>query len=276
MAEETKTEQAVSGLRDAAVEAIREKAHAPHGELELPGGYLHQTEDGETDLFNVVRMREMTGYEEDILLDSKTVPEERIGRVLWRCVEEFRSESGGVLTEKNAIRKAVEALPAGDRLAMLLFLRSISVGDEYMFEVSCPGCGRSSRHTVLLSEVLAEAKPMQDPKVRQYDVSLPTGRVVTMKVMDAVSERVVTQALRRGQDVETARLKARVVSIDGERATVKDLKALATRDRNALRRAFETKEGGIETEVAVTCGACGREFVADIDIGQRDFFFPAE
>jgi hypothetical protein len=257
------------------------------GDFKLPCGYV----DAKGKVFNRVYLREMTGVEDDILDDDELNVSERMSRVITNCVEKFTSGSTdqpNVIEDKGMIAAAVaDTLKPGtglplsipDRMAALLFIRRLSVGDVYNFERKCPECGKVSKnkHVNLSTLQIVFCK---DPAKRRVKVKLPrSGKEAVLKVLSASGERRVAELRPTQKDVKTAAILARLESLDGKPLSGDDqkdmelVKSLPIVDRRLIISTFNVMEGTIETEVEVKCNSavCGAEFKFDLDLGQVFF-----
>lgn len=125
-----------------------------------------------------------------------------------------------------------------------------------------------------LSEL--EIREMTDPKVRFYEVELPSSKKkVRMKVLTGRGEEAISKAASRGKDIITTAIFCRIESIDDKPGTMKDLKRLVLSDRNFLRDQWEGHEGGVDTEVTIECPNCDFEYDTELDISQMGFFNPS-
>jgi hypothetical protein len=246
------------------------------GELLLVGGFIDIGGNGEQTLLNRVVLREMSGHEEDMLTNSKIDLSRRFQNILAECMERIGDGKGKWITDKSKMHGIVDGLTIGDRSQMLLHLRIISVypdGETYTFRVNCGNCGNEIRHTVDLSKCKQEHMP--NAMMRVYDETLPSLKTVRCRVMLGRHERIVDEAQQVGQNILSAAIMARVLEINGKPATMASIKDLSTKDRSFLRQKFDDIEGGIETTTMIRCGNCGSRFEGEIDISQRDFFFPS-
>jgi hypothetical protein len=123
--------------------------------VRLPGGF-----QVEGDLIREVELREMSGEEEEIIVDQRKVeggkgrfsrsPNERMTAILARCTTRI----GELVCEDNrdpekASQKTFwdlwhDAL-TGDRGVAIVRLRQLSLGDKYVFPETCPMCKREMR-----------------------------------------------------------------------------------------------------------------------------------
>lgn len=247
------------------------------GAVNLVGGYVEtDTQTGEQRLLNVAIMREMNGHDEDMLTNSKIDMSRRFHNVLASCLTRIGDGKGRWITDEKQMSHVVDNLTIGDRSQLLLHLRVISVypeGETYTFRIQCGNCGAEIRHTVDLSKV--KTVPMSNPMKRIYDALLPSGMSVRCRVMLGQHERILDEAQQVGQNILSAAIMARVLEVNGKPISMATVKDMSARDRNFLRQKFDEVEGGVETTTAIRCGSCGARFEGEIDISQRDFFFPS-
>ncbi len=252
-------------------------------EFTLPGGFIYMNE-----VFDKVMLREISGEEEDVLAAKNMTTTVKMDTVLSNCIEKlFREHPEGAdpeegkapieITEKGLMRKAVQGMTIGDRVMLILALRRISLGDEYLFQVSCPDqteCKNRFTANVFLSEL--PEKPMDDKMKRNFDLELPSGMTAKIRILEGRDESAVSRHKDLKQDILTTALSLRVSEINGEKADMTVLKKLGMKDRNFIRNSFDKHDGGVETTIDVVCPNCGREFTMDVDVGQQGFFFPSE
>lgn len=251
--------------------------------IKLMSGFL----DPDTGmLFDKVKVRDIGGDEEDILADKSVPFRVRLEAVMAGCALEFlpsdedkeKHPNVESISSQKGILRAVEGLTAYDRTAMLIDLRSISPGPWFHFETKCPNrvpqCGAMQTKSVLLSEMPRQIP--EDVRLREYEVTISKGRVVKMRVMLGAHEEQLEKLTDDGHNLFTAALLVRIVSIDGEKPTLKSVKALNSADRNKLRWAVSKREGKIDTSIVVKCASCGYEYEEEVTVGSFDFFFPSE
>jgi hypothetical protein len=239
---------------------------------ELPCGHL----DAAGTVHSSYVVNEMTGTEEDLLAGKGPVIP-RLNRVIGNCLVSL-----GAITARADLQAAASALTSMDRMVLLIALRRASLGDAYDMKIACPACHKVAAFAVDLSGLAIT--PMPDRAVRVFTEPLPSGRVATWHVMGVVDEEWAARKRRGNEDdLLTLALLARVsqvgaVALDREggwAAARAALKALPARDREALRRAFDAREGGVDDEVAFACEGCGHEWTAQLDVAQPGFFFPS-
>jgi hypothetical protein len=239
--------------------------------IELPAGYIH--EDGELHV-NAV-LREMKGSEEE-LLASKGPTVTRINTIIGNCLVQI-----GTISDKSLLRKITNDLTAQDRMAILLGLRRVSLGDFYDCKVTCPECNISQHVTINLSEI--EISPMPNRMERDMTDTLPSGKEVKWHVIRSEDEEWLVEQRKKQKDLLTLHLLSRIDSIDDEkldrknkyRDAINTLKDLSIRDRTALRDLFDKKEDNIDTLVEFECEKCGHQWEGKLDVAQPTFFFPS-
>lgn len=238
---------------------------------ELPCGYL----DSEGKVHSSFIVGEMTGEEEDLLAGQGNVLS-RLNKVILNCLDQL-----GELVERPKISQAVGKLTAVDRMYLLIAIRRASLGNEFNMEFTCSSCGHKSKASLNLAGL--EVTKMEDPTIRSFESNLVSGKVVHWKVMDGRDEDWLQTMQKKGRDILTMAMLARVTKIDDkevDRSNVQRaseiLKRLTLRERNEIRSLFRGKEGSIDTQVEYECPACSAESNYDLDVGQPSFFFPVE
>jgi hypothetical protein len=234
------------------------------GVYDLPCGYL----DEAGNLFTDIAVREITGVEEDMLANPKTLPVKKINELLSRCIERI-----GPITDRGRISQIALDLTIGDRAFLMFAIRRISLGDEYPFKDKCPKCEVEKLYTVDLGAL--EPKKMPDAKKRIFDLTLPSGKLARIHPMTGKDEERLAKFDKNKNDTLSLSILMRMEMLDGKPPTLADVKSLGIRDRNFLRDQFEECEGGLDTEIDMECSECGHEFKRDVDVGQAGFFFPS-
>jgi len=236
------------------------------GVYTLPCGWI----DPEGELVTDVQIREMTGNEEDMMASTKIQPHEKVTLLLAGCTERL-----GSVTDKGKLTRLMDDLTLGDRLYLLFAIRRTTLGDELPVRETCPECGDRSLYVLDLSELKVE--PMADPKKRVFDVKLPSGVDARFRVSTGDGERKALKFTKKGgTDALSLALLMRLELLNGEPPNLKGVKDLSLKDRLKLREEFQKVEGGIDTALDLECPACSHEWEEDIDIGNRNFFFPSE
>jgi len=232
--------------------------------IELPCGLLVDQV-----LHKSAKVREITGAEEDLLANDKIPNNRKMDELLISCTEAL-----GPYGTIHELRHHIPNLLIGDRVALLLAIRRVSLGDLFPFRVTCPNpeCKKESLFDVNLGDL--EVKEMPIPEKRVYTIETPRKVVVVWHPMNGVGEAKLASTKDREARVTMSML-ARIDTIDGKPATLDLLKRMGTSERSFIREAFEEAEGGVDTGVELTCPYCDHEFATDLEIGQRGFFFPS-
>lgn len=265
-------------IEEAKIETAKGKRHymdVGPGALavDLPCGYIDP--DGKHHQTLVVT--EMTGYEEDILAGKGPIVP-RLNHIISNCTKQF-----GDISKKATIRMAVAELTAIDRMAALITIRRVSLGDAYDVKVTCPSsdCKEISNFSLDLSEVEMIEMPNQLERVTES--TLASGKIVKWHIMTAKDEEWLTKKQKRKEDMLTLAMMSRVDAIDdydlgreqNYKTVLAKLKSLTMKERTEIRELFEGAEGKVDTDVEFECPVCGYEWKADMDVGQASFFFPS-
>jgi len=235
------------------------------GIFELPCGYL--TPEG--DLITEVKVREITGVEEDMLAARNIPGGKKITQLLGNCLERL-----GPMTDKPMLIARARDLLVGDRVFLMLAIRRVTLGDDFPFEKECPNgeCKKKSLYTVSLADL--EIRKMADPKKRVYEGILPaSGKPVRWHCMSGKEEEVLAK-VGATEALSTA-IQVRLDMLGGGPPILPAIKALSMKDREWLREQFEAAEGGVDTKLELTCPECGENFEDQLDVGQTGFFFPS-
>lgn len=244
-----------------------ETPHSSVGVFELPCGYL----DGPTnELYREVKVREISGHEEDMLASKKTPGPQKLNNLLLACVERIGPIEGAKLA--NVLKQ----LPVGDRVFLLFAIRRVTLGDELPVKETCPNCNTKSLFMVDLGAEL-EIKPMPDPYKRVYDVELPRSHMMArFRVSTGEDEqRMARLTNNKRTDSLSQMIMMRLELLGEEPPTIKSVKGLSLMDRNFLREKFNEVEGGVDTSIEFECASCGHEWQKDLNVGAQGFFFPS-
>ncbi len=160
-------------------------------------------------------------------------------------------------------------LVLGDRLFLLLKIREVSYGDDYLYTFYCDECRSRSAATVNLSS-LRILHPMVGSD-GTFEVRLPlTGVQVKLRLLTGQDEEKVKQYARQLRTKQTVnvegveyvyRLARRIVSIDGKedisiREAMEFVESLKGMDSVAVKDALDENEVGPDLEVSPICH-CG-------------------
>jgi hypothetical protein len=264
------------------------------GDFRLPCGYV----SAEGRVYNHVYLREMSGLEDDIMGDDDLHLSDRMTQIIGNCIEKLSTiskEGAGpqMITDRDEIMGAVGddlkgglAFTIADRMACLLYIRRLSLGDNYKVDGRiCPGCNKPL-HNKRIDLSKLEVGFCKDATKRNVRVKLPKSKkTATLTVLAASGERRVSEARPTAKNARSYAILGRLVSIDDYAVTgendVEDLKvvqSLPRVDRIHLINVINIMEGSIETEIEINCNrpGCQTEFKFDLDLGQVFFSNPEE
>ena len=225
-----------------------ETPHSAVGSFNLPCGYIDPSTQ---ELHTEVEVREITGYEEDMMASDKVVARKKLDLLLGGCVTRI-----GTISDQAKIKKVVKELPVGDRVYLLFAIRRVTLGDELPIREKCPSCSTSNLFVVDLKDL--DVKEMEDRRKRLFDIKLPSGKEVRFRVSTGQDEAKMADIQKRHKnDMLSMALLMRIELLDGEPADIKAIKSLGMRDRKALRTAMEKSEGGVDTALELECPVLG-------------------
>jgi hypothetical protein len=246
-------------------------AKATTATFTLPCGLIR---DGK--VMRAIQLREMSGVEEEILA-GKGSTSDRLNRVIANCLVDIAGAKGSI--------QSVMEMTMIDRLYTLLALRRVSLGDKYMITAQCPSCEKEHEYSIDLSSL--SIREMADPSVRAHRGTLPSGQTYAWHVMTGQDEEWVNLVSKKfsGEGLLTIGILARMDELNGARLDKEPVRMreafrlaanLSLRDRNHLRSVFQLQEGDIDMQLEFACQSCQFEFKADMNIQNKEFFFPLE
>jgi hypothetical protein len=242
----------------------------------LPVGYV----DVEGKVHDQLVLREMTGKEDDMMGNAELPIGERVSQVLAACTVKL-----GEITDRETIAKAIfDDLDTGlplteqDRIAAMIFLRRLSIGDLYKFGRTCPRCSTKAENRALDLRTLKIDK-CEHPERRRVKVTLPKcGLDAVVKVLTAKGALEVGKLRPDQEDLKSLAIVARLESLGGEpltdpRKSLSKIKALPQSDRNLIRQVYNAMETFVETDVDVECRnpICRHKWDFPLDVGQGFF-----
>lgn len=235
-------------------------------EVELPAGY-YDVESAQ--VYKKVVVREMTGVEEDILLNAEYA---RSGVVLNKILENICE-----LKDKPGI-KFINDLLIVDQYFLMVQARILTYGNVYAFEVAhdkdMGGCG--AKTTIRLELDSLEFSGPEDPTELEASVVLPKSgiKVVFKKNQGKDQSALLKLTQRNSQDKISQVLQYRtkaVYSPDGTELDKSIIKNIPAMDRKFLREYMNKSEGKAETELNTFCATCGEPMKIEMPLG-ADFF----
>jgi len=170
-------------------------------------------------------------------------------------------------------------LLVGDRVALLIHLRTITHGPDFVFRVTCD-CGE----TFFWKEDLTELP------VKYLDPPLPYGEERVIEIVPPGLGRKVKVRLLKGKDEKRMRairtdsegalfsglLRLITVEVEGEKVlSARWFDDLDADDMDYILSEWRARDCGVDTTVKVECPACGRTQEMDLPIfTERGFFLP--
>jgi hypothetical protein len=160
---------------------MEQKLNFPTEQIELPSkGLLYPKESPLSK--GVLEMKYMSAKEEDILTNVNFL---RQGIVIDKLLQSL------IITPIN-----YNDLLVGDKNALLVAARVLGYGKDYEFEFTDPETNFKQNITVDLTTL--EPKPLHEsikPGQNEFEVSLPTGAVVTIKLLTHGDENKIEKEI---------------------------------------------------------------------------------
>jgi len=219
-----------------------------------------------------VNVEYMTSKDEDLLTTPSLIENGTVLDVLLKR----KVKSKGV---------NIDDLLAGDRNAVILFLRSSSYGSEYNVKVPDPRTNVLFDTKVDLSKLRYKKVSQQPDEYGHFTVKLPMRKkTVTFRLLTAGEETMLfrnAEAVKEatGQEFSeysTNKLKAHIVSINdkSDRAYIgKFIDAMPALDALTIRRTILDVSPDVDMDYEFTTKD-GYKFNAELSVG-IDFFFPS-
>ena len=244
---------------------------------------------------------EMTGDEEDILVDqtrdtkgtgtySKSIPKrlsEILSRVTVSMGDEKRPDGKDRWTLPDFFKDAWAAAFSSDRVFSMIRLRQNTLlgGNDYKFSTPCPTCKKVLENIIVpLNELEVVSIPLADvQKVRE--VALPkSGDKVQWDCLKGEEDEIAVSAIMENQKDQfiSSVMYRKIKKVNGDPVTsekyggLQYVKRMNVGDRRYIGTHFDMNEGGIETDIKITCPKCNVEFLKKLDpLGDLSFFFPS-
>jgi hypothetical protein len=210
-----------------------------------------------------LQIRELTGIEEDILASNMPMAK-KMTAVMANC-----TMKAGDFLEKVKIDEAIRKATITDRWHLLIALRVLSLGSDYVFKATCPHCGKEDELHFDLNKIAVKKAPKAD--VMFHEIDLPSGLKARLKIGTGETEEKIEQ-MSKDQTAATVGIYARLAEINGKPPSFSEVQQLPMKDRNAIRAKIEELEGELDDEYTQTCIGCGREWKAELPLEGRSFF----
>jgi len=247
----------------------------PPAELvEIPShGYLYHDITNDPDVLEKgsVRIRPMTVNEEKILSTTRLVKSgQALDMVFQNCI-------------KSNID--VTKMLSSDRVFLMLWLRSISYGNIYKFNMSCtnPSCQKKFEYSVDLST--HPIKEMKEGVKEPFELQLPASKYVIYfrlprgtDEIELIKMQNQVKKLDESDDTIVKKLKSTIIKVTDPNGTELPanmyeafISSLVARDASKWRNMIEELDGGIEDITGIQCPHCETEFDSAIPITENFF-----
>jgi len=228
----------------------------------LPGGIFWEGE-----LRRDATLRQVTGADEDFLNEAcrSMSPAARTTALLARCLRSL-----GPCAPVTS--QAVRSLAAGDREALLLHLRRLTLGDQITCALTCPraDCAERMDLEIAVSDLLLEPYPSWDARHEVLLDGTDQSSRVRFRLANGADQEAVAALARQDEDAAAALLLDRCIEgVAGEAEPA--AKMLAPTDRETLSRLMAELDPQAEVRLELTCPACGVRFTALLDTAS--YFF---
>jgi hypothetical protein len=222
----------------------------------LPGGYW--LDDG---CYREARLRPVDSSDQDFLLGAEDhlLPAHRVTALLVRCIERL-GPTGPVAAE------AVRSLTVGDREALLLHLRRLSLGDRLQGVVDCPDpdCGEKMDLDLNVGDLLL---PPYDDRRRSYEAEISengSSYRVRFRLPTGADQEDAAILARSDSHAAAERLLDRCVEkVAGEDGEPVETLPPAVADR--ISDAMSELDPQAELTLSLICPVCAHSFLAPFD-----------
>jgi len=227
----------------------------------IPGGVWHAGAQPGCGPLRELTLRRLSGDDEAYLLDAGvgSGPGTRATALLIRCLGD--GDGLGDMTQ------VVRTLTVGDREALLLHLRRISIGETLDCVLPCPevSCGERMQLELRVADLLLPAyddvQPVYSLTVAVDDARCEVAfRLPTADDLDEVA-RTAREDAGRAADL----LLARCVSSATRAGAACDVGALGPALRAVIAAEMAQRDPQAEIELDLTCPECGHEFSVVFD-----------
>jgi len=240
----------------------------PTETIDLPSGGKFYPE-GSPLRSGKIDVKYMTAKEEDILTSTNLIQK---GVVIDKLMESLIVTPG----------VKPDDLLIGDLNAVMVAARILAYGKDYPIQLVCGTCVTKVDHTVDLS-ALQTITPDIPADNAEYQVTLPTGVVITFKLLTRGDEKDIqaeVEGMKKfNKSIEgdsTTRLKYMITSVNGntDRKVVREfVDAMIIRDVRAFREHYKKVSPDVNFDLDIQCSNCGGTIKARMPFG-ANFFWP--
>lgn len=241
------------------------------GLLLLPGGIL----DGKGNCLKTVRVRELTGRDEELLADRRyRNAVEQVTDFLTQVIVEVPG------LDRPVSKELVAEMLIGDRDYLLLRLRQVSLGDQVEQVMRCPStaCGKKADVEFLISELPVRRVPTVQLWY-EFDLSAPArsedarSNHVTLRLPVGLDLEAVLDCKDLNPALANTRLFARIVkSVGHSRVDEAAARDLPLRLRGEITDFLRGITPGPDLKIDIQCPHCGTDMSYGFDL--YGFFLP--
>lgn len=253
---------------------------APPAEfVELPShGILYGGITDDPDILEKggIRIRPMTVHEEKILSTTRLVKSGQALDMVFQNVIESKGKNGQDLD--------VSQLLSSDRVFIMLWLRSVSYGNQYKFNIQCPSCKQKFEFMVDLSTHPIKEFEKDTPLEEPFQFTLPISKyTLTFRLPRGVDEIELikmgnaAKKIDQTDDSIVRRLQSLIFKIERDGQVVPKeqhadfIESLIAGDASAFRRELDRIDAGVEDIKGIICPSCEYEFDTSIPVTESFF-----
>ena len=225
-----------------------------------------------------IEMKYMSAKEEDILTSQNLIQKGVVIDMLLRSL---------IVGNGQGKKVNYDDLILGDKNAVMVAARILGYGADYPVEVTCPACGAKNKVVINLAELENRNQDITAEYSNLFEYQLPLSkRNIEFKILSHSDEAKVAELAKRKKKQTrstqvsyelTSRLKAMIVSIDGEtdRKTIDNFveNEFISRDSLAFRKHLDAVTPDIDMTYYFECDECGHEGSVQIPL-TVEFFWP--
>jgi len=164
-----------------------------------------------------------------------------------------------------------------DRDAILLFLRSVTYGDEIEMDFTCPECSNESKGSFKISNIEAKEISVPPNENGEYEYILPSSlNKETLVQINFTPPRVSSSELVKEKNLLN-RYMSQITSINDnkdKKFIFNFIKKIPIKDSQSLRTFMDKVEPGFEETVMHTCPSCSKEIKDIIKIDENFLSLP--
>jgi hypothetical protein len=224
-------------------------------------------------LFNKVQLDELTGKQQNYLINTKyKTPLDHLEPLLSDLILKIQTEDGQELTAPK-LHIIKDLLSLDDLTFILVKLREITFGEQFFFnKAECPHCkSKQAKDVVVFLDKLeiieSKKKPQEDLKLPKSGLQIKY-KPLTLGVLKSYAgdqDRLLNSAFTATMSMILAQL--------GDKTTVteKDVEPLKAKDISFIEDNAPTYNK-LDTEIVHECTECGKDFNLDMGVLSSDFF----